>query len=168
MNTAEELAPRLYNLPSIVSARRGERAVEVDHDNNQWRPLHVDDWRIRMLVTRWSTRVSHAVIDICADVAKKADAYGWEALASSRTRRSSTGAPPATSAAATQHYLHPDRTAIAAADSALSAHLNGRSTWSPAARRGLAGLGRARSCKRPLFLEFLQRRALLYRRDDRI
>ncbi|MEQ4716040.1 hypothetical protein [Nonomuraea sp. B19D2] len=102
MNTAEELSPRLYNLPSIVSARRGQRAVQVDHDNNQWWPLHVDDWRIRMLVARWSTRVSHAMIDVYADMVKKADAYGWDALASSRTRRSSTGAPPPTPAAATQ------------------------------------------------------------------
>ncbi|MEV1005028.1 hypothetical protein [Nonomuraea sp. NPDC050202] len=76
-----ELAPRLYGLVSVVSAQEEVKAaVEANHDNNQWWPLHVDDWRIRMLVAGWSTRVSYAMVDVYAEVVKKADAYGWDAL----------------------------------------------------------------------------------------
>ncbi|MEW1844112.1 hypothetical protein AB0392_39720 [Nonomuraea angiospora] len=76
-----ELAPRLYDLVSVISAQEEVRAaVEANHDNNQWWPLHVDDWRIRMLVAGWSTRVSYAMVDVYAEVVKKADAYGWDAL----------------------------------------------------------------------------------------
>ncbi|MGP3961726.1 hypothetical protein ACTWPT_37595 [Nonomuraea sp. 3N208] len=78
-----ELAPRLYDLVSVVSAQEGVKAaVEANHDNNQWWPLHVDDWRIRMLVAGWSTRVSYTMVDVYAEVVKKADAYGWDALIS--------------------------------------------------------------------------------------
>ncbi|WP_433432270.1 hypothetical protein [Nonomuraea sp. CA-141351] len=80
MNAAE-VAPRLYNLVSIVSVQEEVKtAVEANHDNNQWWPLHVDDWRVRMLVAGWSTRVSYAMIDVYAEVVKKSDAYGWDAL----------------------------------------------------------------------------------------
>ncbi|MEU5859774.1 MULTISPECIES: hypothetical protein [unclassified Nonomuraea] len=84
MNTTDEtpeLAPRLYDLVSVVSAQEEVKAaVEANHDNNQWWPLHVDDWRIRMLVAGWSTRVSYAMVGVYAEVVKKADAYGWEEL----------------------------------------------------------------------------------------
>ncbi|SDH97769.1 hypothetical protein SAMN05421505_12913 [Sinosporangium album] len=81
--TSSELTPRLYNLVSVASAQEAVKtAVEANHDNNQWWPLHVDDWRVRMLVAGWSTRVSYAMVDIYAEVVKKADAYGWDALTS--------------------------------------------------------------------------------------
>ncbi|MEV4081418.1 hypothetical protein AB0J43_14185 [Nonomuraea fuscirosea] len=78
---AAELAPRLYDLVSVVSAQDAVRlAVEANHDHNQWWPPHVDDWRIRMLVAGWSTRVSYSMVDVYAEVVKKADAYGWHDL----------------------------------------------------------------------------------------
>lgn len=84
MNPTDEtrdLAPRLYDLVSAASAQEEVKAaVEANHDTNQWWPPHVDDWRIRMLVAGWSTRVSYAMVGVYADVVKKADAYGWDAL----------------------------------------------------------------------------------------
>lgn len=84
MNSPDEacdLAPRLHDLVSVISAQEEvKRAVETNHDNNQWWPRHVDDWRVRMLVAGWSTRVSYAMVHVYAEVVKQADAYGWDAL----------------------------------------------------------------------------------------
>jgi hypothetical protein len=79
--TSPELGSRLYDLVSVASAQEAVKtAVEANHDNNQWWPLYVDDWRVRMLVAGWSTRVSYAMVGVYAEVVKQADAYGWDAL----------------------------------------------------------------------------------------
>ncbi|MFC4118199.1 hypothetical protein [Nonomuraea zeae] len=56
-DAVSDLAPRLYDLVSVVSAhQKVKTAVEANHDNSQWWPQHVDDWRVRMLVAGRSTR----------------------------------------------------------------------------------------------------------------
>ncbi|MFI9552347.1 hypothetical protein [Nonomuraea endophytica] len=71
----------LYDLVSVASAQEEVKtAVEANHDNNQWWPPHVEDWRVRMLVAGWSTRVSYAMVGVYAELVKKADACGWDAL----------------------------------------------------------------------------------------
>lgn len=56
--------------------------TEVDRNyyNNVWWPLEVADWRLRMLVAGWSTRVSYNHIAHYAGVVQRVAALGWEGL----------------------------------------------------------------------------------------
>ncbi|MGI5232526.1 hypothetical protein [Actinoallomurus sp. CA-142502] len=76
-----DLVDTLLGLTTVV-AEQGDvkAAVEANHDDNQWWPGYVADWRVRMAVAGWSTRVSYAMVDTYANVVKTADAHGWDAL----------------------------------------------------------------------------------------
>lgn len=54
--------------------------VEKNYLNNRWWPVTVSDWRLRMLVAGWSTRVSYAHIIHYEDVVHKVNDLGWEGL----------------------------------------------------------------------------------------
>ena len=76
------LAGRVYELVAAAAAQPDVKAaVEANHDDNRWWPLFVSDWRVRMTVAGWSTRVSYAMIGTYADVVTRADARGWTELA---------------------------------------------------------------------------------------
>ena len=72
---------RVYSLVARAAAQPDVRAaVEANHDDNRWWPLSVSDWRVRMTVAGWSTRVSYAMIDTYSGVVSRADALGWDGL----------------------------------------------------------------------------------------
>jgi endonuclease III len=76
-----EQAERLYSLVSRAADQPDVRAaVEANHDDNRWWPKSVGDWRVRMTVAGWSTRVSYAMIGTYADVVGQADSLGWSGL----------------------------------------------------------------------------------------
>jgi hypothetical protein len=51
-----------------------------NHDNNQWWPLTVSDWRLRLVVAGWSTRVSYHMITTYQRVVAQAHALGYDQL----------------------------------------------------------------------------------------
>ncbi len=80
-----ELEPRVAERVYALVARAAgqpdvKAAVEANHDDNRWWPLSVSDWRVRMAVAGWSTRVSYAMIDTYSGVVSQADALGWDRL----------------------------------------------------------------------------------------
>jgi hypothetical protein len=78
---APELAERVYSLVAAAAVQPGVRAaVEANHDDNRWWPRSVSDWRVRMTVAGWSTRVSYAMIGTYSGVVARADALGWDGL----------------------------------------------------------------------------------------
>ena len=56
------LVGRAAALPDVRAA------VEANHDDNRWWPASVPDWRVRMTVAGWSTRVSYAMVSTYAGV----------------------------------------------------------------------------------------------------
>jgi len=76
-----EFAERLYSYITSAAAQPDVRAaVDANHDDNRWWPAYVSDWRVRMVVAGWSTRVSYAMVGTYADVVAQADALGWDSL----------------------------------------------------------------------------------------
>jgi hypothetical protein len=72
---------QLFSFVAAIAALPDVRAaVEANHDENRWWPTSVRDWRIRMAVAGWSSRVSYAMVGTYADVVAHADAIGWDAL----------------------------------------------------------------------------------------
>lgn len=75
------LADRVYELVAVAAAQPDVKAaLEANHDDNRWWPLFVSDWRVRMAVAGWSTRISYAMIGTYADVVGRADTLGWNEL----------------------------------------------------------------------------------------
>jgi hypothetical protein len=75
------LAERTYSLVARAAGEPDVRAaVEANHDDNRWWPLWVMDWRVRMAVAGWSTRVSYSMINTYASVVYRADSLGWGRL----------------------------------------------------------------------------------------
>jgi hypothetical protein len=78
---ASDHTERLFSLVERAVRQPDVRAaVEANHDDNRWWPRSVTDWRIRMTVAGWSTRVSYAMIGTYAGVVSCADALGWGGL----------------------------------------------------------------------------------------
>ncbi|HEY0935941.1 MAG TPA: hypothetical protein VGD91_19645 [Trebonia sp.] len=78
---AAEDAERLYSLAARAAAQPEVRAaVEANHDDNRWWPKSVGDWRVRMTVAGWSTRVSYSMVSTYGAVVAQADALGWDGL----------------------------------------------------------------------------------------
>jgi hypothetical protein len=74
-------AERLFSLVECAARQPDVRAaVEANHDDNRWWPQSVTDWRVRMAVAGWSTRVSYAMIGTYAGVVSRADSLGWGGL----------------------------------------------------------------------------------------
>src|SRR5713226_2947928 len=66
-----ELADRLLSFTAVAAAQAGVKAaVEANHDENRWWPACVSDWRMRMAVAGWSSRVSYTMIGTYAVVVK--------------------------------------------------------------------------------------------------
>lgn len=78
---APELAERIYQLVARAASEPDVRAaVEANHDDNRWWPDSVSDWRVRMTVAGWSTRVSYSMIGTYSGVVSRADSLGWDGL----------------------------------------------------------------------------------------
>ena len=78
---ATGLADQVYSLVACAAQQPEiQAAVEANHDDNRWWPLSVSDWRVRMTVAGWNTRVSYAMISTYADVVARADTLGWSGL----------------------------------------------------------------------------------------
>jgi hypothetical protein len=78
---SSELADRVYALVARAAAQPDVRpAVEANHDDNRWWPRSVSDWRVRMAVAGWSTRVSYSMIETYSGVVARADSIGWDGL----------------------------------------------------------------------------------------
>lgn len=75
------LADYLYQVTSRIARQPDvQAAVETNHDDNQWWPRSVTDWRVRMVVAGWSTRVSYNMVDRYAEVVAAANRLGYECL----------------------------------------------------------------------------------------
>jgi hypothetical protein len=78
---APEIAERVHSLVSCAARQADvQAAVEANHDENRWWPLSVADWRVRMTVAGWSSRISYSMISTYADVVTRANSLGWSAL----------------------------------------------------------------------------------------
>jgi endonuclease III len=76
-----EFADSLYGYVARAAAQPDVKfAVQANHDDNRWWPSHVQDWRVRMTVAGWSTRVSYAMIGTYAGVVDGIDNLGWSRL----------------------------------------------------------------------------------------
>jgi endonuclease III len=76
-----QTAERVYSLVARAAQQPDlKAAVEANHDDNRWWPVSVGDWRMRMTIAGWSSRISYSMITTYADVVSRADALGWDAL----------------------------------------------------------------------------------------
>lgn len=97
---------RVYSLVATAAAQPDVRAaVEANHDDNRWWPRSVSDWRVRMTVAGWSSRVSYAMIGTYSGVVARADALGWEGLTALDDRAATTLVRPLGLAASRVGYL---------------------------------------------------------------
>src|SRR5579859_345135 len=78
---APDMAERVHALVCCAAGQPDVRAaVEANHDDNRWWPRSVADWRVRMTVAGWSTRVSNSMIGTYSGVVARADSLGWDRL----------------------------------------------------------------------------------------
>jgi hypothetical protein len=76
-----ELGERLRLFVTRAAALPDVRAaVEANHDDNRWWPTYVRDWRVRMAVAGWSSRVSYAMVGTYSGVVARAATLGWGRL----------------------------------------------------------------------------------------
>lgn len=54
--------------------------VYANHDNNRWWPTDVADWRLRILLAGWSTRVSYYMIGSYAGVVRECNELGFDSI----------------------------------------------------------------------------------------
>ena len=114
-----EHAERVYSLVSCAARQDDVRAaVEANHDDNRWWPLSVSDWRVRMMVAGWSTRVSYAMIDTYSGVVARADSLGWDALTAMDDKAVTALVRPLGLAASRVGYLRSLAAFVASADAA--------------------------------------------------
>lgn len=116
---ATGLGDRVYSLVACAAQQPEVRdAVEANHDDNRWWPLSVSDWRVRMTVAGWSTRVSYAMISTYADVVTCADSLGWSGLIRLDDANLGAMVRPLGLAAARVSYLRSLATFVSSADAA--------------------------------------------------
>jgi hypothetical protein len=72
---------RLNRLAALAAAQDNIRAdVEANHDDNRWWPAWITDFRMRMLIAGWSTRISYNMINTYAGVVATSAGIGFDAL----------------------------------------------------------------------------------------
>lgn len=69
-----EIVKVCASLPSV------QREVLQNHDDNQWWPLRVTDWRLRLILAGWSTRVSYNMISTYQNVVNRIYILGYDQL----------------------------------------------------------------------------------------
>lgn len=76
-----EVSARVLGVVTRVAAEPDVKtAVEANHDENRWWPTSVVDWRVRMVVAGWSTRVSYSMVSKYAKVVATANQIGYDQL----------------------------------------------------------------------------------------
>ena len=74
---------QLYEaLKTCASLPEVKIEVMKNHDDNQWWPIALADWRLRLVVAGWSTRVSYQMISTYRSVVKNVDTLGYEQICS--------------------------------------------------------------------------------------
>ena len=76
------LSPKLFldiidicsNLPDV------QVEVRKNHDDNLWWPQYVTDWRLRMIIAGWSTRISYNMIGTYKRIVSDVFSIGYENL----------------------------------------------------------------------------------------
>jgi hypothetical protein len=117
VESVPHVAERVYALVTRAAEQPDvQAAVEANHDDNRWWPRSVSDWRVRMTVAGWSTRVSYAMIDTYSSVVSQADALGWERLAALDDGEAIALVRPLGLAASRVRYLRSLAGFVAAAD----------------------------------------------------
>jgi hypothetical protein len=75
------LSDRIFDFASVAAGDPAvKRAVEDNHDDNRWWPSYIEDWRLRMLVAGWSSRVSYNMINTYRAVIEDSRSTGYDAL----------------------------------------------------------------------------------------
>jgi adenylate kinase family enzyme len=66
----------------VECARLPDVRLEVlqNHDDNRWWPIKVKDWRLRMLLAGWSTRISYSMVSSYRTVVDACDQLGYQAV----------------------------------------------------------------------------------------
>ncbi len=76
---ANSAAERVFTVAARVAAEDDVKAaVEANHDQNRWWPTTVADWRLRMLIAGWSTRISYNMIDTYSAVVATVTDIGYD------------------------------------------------------------------------------------------
>jgi hypothetical protein len=72
---------RLTRLVALAASQDDVKTdVQANHDNNQWWPTWITDYRMRMLVAGWSTRISYNMIGTYAGVVTQSARIGFDTL----------------------------------------------------------------------------------------
>lgn len=71
-----EIVKTCASLPEI------KEEVTKNHDNNRWWPKNVKDWRLRMVIAGWSTRISYSMITTYQKVVAEICEIGYDNLCS--------------------------------------------------------------------------------------
>jgi endonuclease III-like uncharacterized protein len=78
---SEIIGDRLFEIVKICASLSSVRYdVLRNHDDNQWWPLAIDDWRLRLVVAGWSTRISYNMISTYQAVIYRTQSIGYDRL----------------------------------------------------------------------------------------
>jgi endonuclease III-like uncharacterized protein len=78
---SEIFGDRLFEIVKICASLPSVRYdVLQNHDDNQWWPLAIDDWRLRLVVAGWSTRISYNMISTYQAVIYRTQTIGYDRL----------------------------------------------------------------------------------------
>lgn len=79
--SALTLSDRVFDFVSTIARDFAvKQAVEANHDENRWWPSHIEDWRLRMVIAGWSSRVSYNMINCYRSVIDDACSAGYDRL----------------------------------------------------------------------------------------
>lgn len=84
MNPTQADSETQLRLTRLVTLAAGQDDVTADvhanHDDNQWWPTRITDFRMRMLAAGWSTRISYAMIGTYSSVVTRSAQIGFDTL----------------------------------------------------------------------------------------
>ena len=75
--TAEKLLAILRVCGSLPDVKK---EVVINYADNRWWPLAVTDWRLRLLIAGWSSRISYQMIGTFRQMVEKINQTGYETL----------------------------------------------------------------------------------------
>jgi thymidylate kinase/endonuclease III len=55
-----------------------KKALLNSHDNSTWWPVHISDWRTRMLIAGLSARISYRMVHIYREIVEDLNSYTWD------------------------------------------------------------------------------------------
>lgn len=76
-----QILDRICDLVTVVASDHAVRsAVDANHDDNRWWPTAIGDWRLRIVLAGWSTRISYNMVDHYRSVVDRVGDIGYEEL----------------------------------------------------------------------------------------